>query len=51
MVGVFVGQHDQIGPNFLGRDRRQRQPLETEQPLGRVGQVRIEIDDLARRAS
>ena len=47
VVGMFVGQDDQIGPDFLGRDRRQRQSLEAEQPFGRVGEIRVEIDDLA----
>ena len=36
-----------VGADFLGRNRRQRQPLEAVQPLDRVGEVRIGVDDLA----
>ena len=49
VVGVLVRQHDQVGADLVGRDRRQRQPLEPVQPLHRVGQVRVEIDDPAGR--
>ena len=47
MVGMFVGDQNQVGPDFLGRDRRQRQSLEAEEPFDGVGEIRVEIDDFA----
>ncbi len=47
VIGVLVGQDHKVGADFLGRDRRQRQPLEAVQPLDGVGEVRIGVDDLA----
>ena len=49
MVGVFVGQDHQVAMHVFRVDRRQRKPLEAEQPLDGVGKIGIDVNDLAGR--
>ncbi len=47
MVAVLVRDQNQVCPNLLGGDRRRRQSLEADEPLDGVGEIGVEIDDLA----
>ena len=50
VIGVFVGQNYEIGPDAFRRERRQREPLEAEEAFGGIGKIRIEINDFAGRS-